>query len=99
SLLAHSLLVLLGLLRLVQRGAKDVTQAGARVRGAVIGHRLLVFFDFAGLDRQGDFAGLSVDHEDLRIDLLTDRKAVRTLLATLTRQIGLLDEAGGAISK
>src|SRR5690349_24863707 len=88
------LAVLLALLGLVEGRAEDIAQAGARVGRAVFGHRLLVLLDLAGLDRQGQLAGLGIDLEDLGVDLLSDREAVRTLLRALARQVRLLDEAG-----
>src|SRR6185503_4678168 len=55
------LVVLLALLGLVEGRAQDVAQAGARVGRTELGHRLLVLFDLASLDRQGEPAALRVD--------------------------------------
>src|SRR5690606_34953143 len=49
---------------------QDVAEAGAGVRRAVLGHRLLVLVDLLGLDRQRDAARCAVDIGDLGIDLL-----------------------------
>src|SRR6266851_2423176 len=48
----------------LQRGAEDVTEAGARIGGAVIGHRLLLLLDLARLDRERQLARRLVDRGD-----------------------------------
>src|SRR5579864_7427174 len=39
-----------------QRRAEDVSEARARIGRAILGHRLLLFLDLAGLDRQRHLA-------------------------------------------
>src|SRR5262249_18270950 len=49
------------------------------------------------LDRERQLACLGIDGGDLRIDLLADCEAVRTLLAALAREVGLSNEADHAV--
>src|SRR6185437_10452667 len=80
----------------LQRRAEDVAEAGARIGGAVFGHRLLLLLDLARLDRQGKLARRLVDRGDLGIDLLADGEAVGPLLGAVAREVALADEAGHA---
>src|SRR5216684_1305633 len=82
----------------LQRGAEDVTEAGARIGGAVIGHRLLLLLDLARLDREAELARRRVDRRHLGVDLLADGEAVGALLAAVARQIRLADEARHAVA-
>src|SRR5258706_5243524 len=93
------LVVALGLLGLGDGRAQDIAQAGAGIGGAEFLQRLFVFFDFAGLDRQVQLAGLGVDHRDLGIQLVADGKTIRALFAALPGKLGLADEADGAIGQ
>src|SRR3546814_12403243 len=78
--------------------AEDVAQAGTGLGGAILGHRFLLLGDLALLDRQGDLAGLRIDRGDAGVDLLADSEAARLLLAAVTRQLRLADEADGAVA-
>src|SRR5580658_3100967 len=49
------------------RRAEDIAEAGARVGRAELGHRLLLLVDLAGLDRQRDLAGGTVELGDLGV--------------------------------
>src|SRR6185437_1672522 len=82
----------------LQRRAEDVAEAGARIGGAVFGHRLLLLLDLARLDRQAELARRLVDRGDLGVDLLADGEAVGTLLAAVARQVRLADEARHALA-
>src|SRR6185369_16858349 len=84
------------LLRLAERRAQDVPQAGARVGRAEIGHRLLLLVELARLDRQHDPARGLVDVGDLGVELVADRVAVGTLLGAVAAELGLADEARNA---
>src|SRR4051812_28628976 len=88
------ILALLLALGAAQRRAENVAEAGARVRRPEFLHGLLLFFDFLRLDRQADTAAAAIDLGDLGVDLFADGETIRTLFGTLTRQIGLADEAG-----
>src|SRR5689334_21848266 len=83
----------------VERGAQDVAQAGPRIRGAVLGHRLLLLLELARLDRQSDLARRAVERGDLGVDLLAHGEAVGALLGAVARQLGLADEAGHAVAE
>src|SRR5215471_21104964 len=90
------LVLVLGLL--LERGAEDVAEAGARVGGAVLGHRLLLLLDLARLDRERELARCLVDRRYLGVDLLADGEAVGALLAAVARQVRLADEAGDTVA-
>src|SRR5260370_3005683 len=81
----------------LQCRAEDVAEAGARIGGAVIGHRLLLLLDLARLDRERQLARRLVDRRDLGVDLLADGEAVGALLAAVARQVGLADAARHAV--
>src|SRR5690606_23427723 len=53
----------------------------------------LFFGNFQSLDRNLQLTGLLVEGDDASVDLLTNRKALRTLFVTITRQIRTADEA------
>src|SRR5258708_2904893 len=82
----------------LQRGAEDVAEAGTRIGGAVIGHRLLLLLDLARLDRERQLARRLVDRRHLGVDLLADGEAVGALLAAVARQVRLADEARHAVA-
>src|SRR5216684_476415 len=81
----------------LQRRAEDVAEAGAAVRGAVLGHRLLLLLDLARLDREAELARRLVDRRHLGVDLLADGEAVGALLAAIARQVGFADKARHAV--
>src|SRR5579864_4091980 len=81
------------------RRAENIAQAGAGVRRAEFGHRLFLLVDLARLDRQRDLAGRLVELGDLGVDPLANRETVGALLAAVTRQLGLADEAGHAVGQ
>src|SRR5258708_20230765 len=61
----------------LQRGAEDVAEAGARIGGAVIGHRLLLLLDLARLDRERQLACRLVDRRHLAVNLLPPPQPLR----------------------
>src|SRR5690606_34961428 len=69
---------------------------GARVGRAELLHRLALFRDFLGLDRQADLAAGLVDAGDQRIDLVALAEAFRALVATVAGQVGAADEGAHA---
>jgi len=71
-----------------QRRSEDLAQARAGVRGAVLGHRLLLFLDFVRLDRQRYFAVLAVDVDDLGVHAVAGCEALGPLLGAVARQFG-----------
>src|SRR5690606_12638952 len=85
-------------LLLAHGGTQDVAQRGARVGGAVLLHRLAVLFHFQRLDRQRQLARLAVDGDDLGVQLVADREAVRTLLVAVAGQFRLADIALHAVA-
>src|SRR5829696_9046803 len=86
---------LLRLLRpLLERGAEDVAQRGARIGGAVLGDRLLLFGHFQGLDRDRHLVGAAIELGHAGIDLLADREPLGPLLGAIARELGALDEGG-----
>src|SRR5258708_849089 len=82
----------------LQRRAEDVAEVGARIGGAVFGHRLLFLLHFARLDREAELARRLVDRRYLGVDLFADGEAVGALLAAVARQIRLADEARHAVA-
>src|SRR5271170_782107 len=78
----------------LERGAENVAQRRPRIGGAVLCDGLLLFGDFQRLDRDLHLAGLLVELDHPRIDLLADGEAVGTLVVAVTRQFGALDEGG-----
>src|SRR5580693_3777591 len=87
-----ALLVLLALA--LERGAEDVAQRRAGIRGAVLRDGFLLLGDFQRLDRDLHFVGAAIELDDAGVDLLADGEAVRTLLGTVARQLRALDEGG-----
>jgi hypothetical protein len=87
--------VLVALLGLAERRAEDVTERGAGVGRAVLGHRRLLVGDLQRLDRHRDLAAGLVDLGDLGIDLLADGEALRTLVGAFPGQVAAADEGGG----
>src|SRR5580658_8554907 len=88
-------IALLALLTLaLERGAEDVAQRRAGIRGAVLRDGLLLLGDFQRLDRDLHFVGAAIELDDAGVDLLADGEAVRTLLGTVARQLRTLDEGG-----
>src|SRR5689334_20862044 len=92
-LLVLLVVLVVALLGPAHDGAQDVAEARAGIGGAVLGHRLLLLLDLARLDRERDLARRAVDGRDLRVHLLADGEAVRTLLGAVARELGLADEA------
>src|SRR6266852_553214 len=78
---------------------EDVAQARPGIRGAVLGHGLLLLLELARLDRQGNLACGAVERGDLGVHLLAHGKAVRALLGAVARQLGLADEAGQPVTQ
>src|SRR5579864_4465215 len=85
-----ALLVFLALA--LERGAEDVAQRRAGIRGAVLRDRLLLLGDFQRLDRDLHLVGAAIELDDAGVDLLAGGEAVRTLLGTVACQLGTLDE-------
>src|SRR6266446_4681070 len=79
---------------LLERGAQDVAQCRARIRGAVLRDGFLLFGDFERLDRDLHLAGLLVELDHPRIDLFADGKTLGALVVAIARQLGPLDEGG-----
>src|SRR3954462_3672792 len=82
------------LVALLERGAENVAQRRPRIRGAVLRDGFLLFGDFQCLDRDLHLAGLLVELDDPRVDLLADGETLGALIGTLARQFGPLDEGG-----
>src|SRR5438477_5317257 len=78
----------------LERGAENITQRRPRIGGAVLRDRLLLFGDFQRLDRDLHLAGLLVELDHPRIDLLADGEAVGALVVAVAREFGALDEGG-----
>src|SRR6202045_4811971 len=79
---------------LLERGAENVAERRARIGGAVLRDGLLLLGDFQRLDRDLHLAGLLVDLDHPRVDLFADGETLGTLIGTLARQLGPLDEGG-----
>src|SRR5512147_3352038 len=77
--LGGRLLVLL-ILHLVQRSAKDVAERGAGVGRAILRDGLLLLGDLERLDRHRDLARLGIDLRHHAIELLADAEAIGPLL-------------------
>src|SRR5689334_6551705 len=78
----------------LERGAQDVAQRGARIGRAVLRDGFLLFRHFQRLDRDLHLAGLLVELDHAGIDLLTDGEAFGTLIVAVAGQFGALDEGG-----
>src|SRR5436305_4480132 len=78
----------------LERGAENVTQRRPRIGGAVLRDGLLLLGDFERLDRDLHLAGLLVELDHPRIDLLADGEAVGALVVAVAREFGALDEGG-----
>src|SRR5271165_4226131 len=86
-----------GLLLLVARlesSAENVAERGPRVGRAVLRDRLLLLGHFQRFDGDGDLASAAVELDDARVDLLADREALGTLVATVAGELVALDEGG-----
>src|SRR5580693_8384356 len=79
---------------LLERGTENVAQRRPRIGGAVLRDGLLLFGDFERLDRDLHLAGLLVELDHPRIDLLADGETLGALVGALARQFGPLDEGG-----
>src|SRR5690606_19132653 len=77
---------------ILQRGAEDIPQRGARIGGTVLFHGFLLFGDLARLDRQAQLAGLRVDVGDAHVHLVADLEAFRALVAAVAAQVAAADE-------
>src|SRR5437660_3020134 len=79
---------------LLERGAQDIAQRRARIRGAVLRDGFLLFGDLERLDRDLHLAGLLVELDHPRVDLFADGKTLGALVVAIARQLGPLDEGG-----
>src|SRR5580700_10809877 len=79
---------------ILERGAENVAQRRPRIGGAILRDGLLFLGDFQRLDRDLHLAGLLVELDHPRIDLLADGEAVGALVVAVARQFGTLDEGG-----
>src|SRR5580700_175314 len=79
---------------LLERGAENVAQGRSRIGGAVLRDGLLLLGDFERLDRDLHLAGLLVELDHPRIDLLADREAFGALVVAIAGELGALDEGG-----
>src|SRR5947207_13736412 len=79
---------------LLERGAENVAQRRPRIGGTVLRDGLLLLGDFQRLDRDLHLAGLLVELDHPRIDLLADGEAVGALVVAVAREFGALDEGG-----
>src|SRR4029079_12280728 len=61
-----------------------------------LSHRLLLLGDLQRLDREIGLLG-AVEADDHRIELLSDLKALRTLLVAIAAEVAALDEAGRSV--
>src|SRR6266581_6309725 len=79
---------------LLERGAENVAERSAGIRGAVLGDRLLLLGDFERLDRHRDLAAAAIELGDAGVDLLADRETLGALLGAVAGEFGTLDEGG-----
>src|SRR5438128_2240396 len=79
---------------LLERGAENVAERSAGIRGAVLGDRLLLLGDFERLDRHRDLAAAAIELGDAGVDLLADRETLGALLGAIAGEFGTLDEGG-----
>src|SRR6266487_3012890 len=70
---------------LLERGAENVAERSAGIRGAVLGERL---------DRHRDLAAAAIELGDAGVDLLADRETLGALLGAIAGELGTLDEGG-----
>src|SRR6185437_6032747 len=78
----------------LERGAENVAQRRARIGGAVLRDGFLFLGDFERLDRDLYLAGLLVELDHPRIDLLADGEAFGALVVAVAGELGPLDEGG-----
>src|ERR1700748_3748493 len=64
----------------LERGAKDVAERRTRIGGAILRDGFLLFGDFQRLDRDLHLAGLLVELDHPRVDLLADGETLRALI-------------------
>src|SRR6476469_8206431 len=79
---------------LLERGAENIAQRRPGIGGAVLRDGLLLLGDFQRLDRDLHLAGLLIELDHPRIDLLADGKAFGALVVAVAGQFGPLDEGG-----
>src|SRR6266699_84128 len=77
---------------LLERGAENVAERSAGIRGAVLRDRLLLLGDFERLDRHRNLAAAAIELGDPGIDLLADRETLGALLGAVAGKLGALDE-------
>src|SRR5580700_5470249 len=77
---------------ILERGAENIAQRRPRIGGAVLRDGLLLLGDFQRLDRDLHLAGLLVELDHPRIDLLADREAFGALIVAIAGEFGALDE-------
>jgi hypothetical protein len=74
---------------ILERGAENVAQGRARVGRAVLGDGFLLLGDFQRLDRDLHLAGLLVELDHPRIDLLADRETLGALVVAIASEFGI----------
>src|SRR5580704_4468354 len=79
---------------ILERGAENIAQRRPRIGGAVLRDGLFLLGDFQRLDRDLHLAGLLVELDHPRIDLLADREAFGALVVAIAGELGALDEGG-----
>src|SRR5690625_4977921 len=79
-------------LALFQRRAQDVAKRCAGIGGAILLDGFLLLGDLQGLDREPEATLRPVDLSDARIDPVTDREPIRTLVLTVAAEIRAADE-------
>src|SRR5882757_2489955 len=82
------------LVAVLERGAENIAQRRSRIGGAVLRDGFLFFRDFERLDRDLHLAGLLVELDHPRIDLLTDGEPLGALIVAIAGELGALDEGG-----
>src|ERR1700704_776318 len=88
--LSSALFLLLG--GALERGAENIAERRAGIRGAVLGDRLLLLGDFERLDGHRHLVGAAIELGDAGVHLLADREAFGPLLGAVAREFRALDE-------
>ena len=79
---------------LLERGAENVAQRGARVGRTILRDRFLLFGDFQRADRHLHLVGAAIELRDAGVHLLTDLIELRPLLFSIAyRMVGRVSEA------
>src|SRR3984957_15194425 len=76
----------------LERGAQNIAERCTRIRRAVLRDRLLLLGDFQRLDGDRDTMRAAIELGDPGVDLLANRKAIRTLFGTVAGEFRTLDE-------